>query len=250
MLVCFETLHKPIRLNYKSLFLANPRFNAFRCNGVTCNHYNTSTSTSTASASCHRQRSFDDTESQNYYNLNQYQPPVRYENIYEQIRDEPIYRNTNGARVYGRLNVIGHGIGRIERHLSSSCGNIDHYNLGGHYAVLGHSHFGTVGHIRLNTGSSISSTSTTNSSSVTSTISCNSSACSGGSGAIGSSLSANVHKDGSNNVKNSSSSFFSCLHGENTQSMGNIYKAAGNGGSSSVNSHLNMGSNNLSVNGK
>ena len=231
---------------------ANPRFNAFRCNGVTCNHFNTNTNTSSStSTSCHQQRSFDDTESQNYYNLNHYQPPVRYENIYEQIRDEPIYRNTNNgsARVYGRLNVIGHGIGRIERHLSSSCGNIDHYNLGGHYAVLGHSHFGTVGHIRLNTGTSISSTTTTKSSSVTSTISCNSTNCVGtNSGSSASSIS-NVQKDGSNNVKNSSSSFFSCLHGENTQSMSNIYKASSNGtaasSSSPVSGHLNMATNNL-----
>lgn len=99
----------------------------------------------------HRQRSFDDTESAHYNNF-------RYENIYEQIHEEPIYRNLSSSapsnaganRVYSRLGVIGHGIGRIERHLSSSCGNIDHYNLGGHYAVLGHSHLGTVGHIRLN----------------------------------------------------------------------------------------------------
>jgi len=56
---------------------------------------------------------------------------MRYENIYEQIRDEPLYRTTAANRVplYTRLDVLGHGIGRIERHLSSSCGNIDHYNL-------------------------------------------------------------------------------------------------------------------------
>lgn len=195
---------------------------------MTCNHYNTTTSSSSSSSSsCHRQRSFDDTESQNYYNLN-YQPSVRYENIYEQIHDEPIYRNTaNGvasaaARVYGRLNVIGHGIGRIERHLSSSCGNIDHYNLGGHYAVLGHSHFGTVGHIRLNTGS----TTTTNSSSITSTASCNGNNCGTTSSSAAAAAAAAVQRDG-NNVKNSASSFFSCLHGENTQSMSNIYRASG-----------------------
>lgn len=149
-----------------------------------------------------RQRSFDDTESHHYYNMN-YNPSLRYENIYEQIKDEPIYRNVNGgsARVYGRLNVIGHGIGRIERHLSSSCGNIDHYNLGGHYAVLGHSHFGTVGHIRLNTTSGLNGAPTT--------------------------VGLAPQKD--NNVKNSSSSFFSCLGGENSQSMNNIYRATGGG---------------------
>lgn len=31
------------------------------------------------------------------------------------------------GNTYGRLHVLGSGIGRIERHLSSSCGNIDHY---------------------------------------------------------------------------------------------------------------------------
>lgn len=137
----------------------------------------------------HRQRSFDDTESSYFNNF-------RYENIYEQIHEEPIYRNFSGsgvgpnARVCGRLGVIGHGIGRIERHLSSSCGNIDHYNLGGHYAVLGHSHLGTVGHIRLNAGTAPAGTSA---------------------------------KD-SNGIK--SLNFFSCLGRENSQSMNNIHRAA------------------------
>ncbi len=93
--------------------------------------------------------------------------------------------------MYGRLGlgVIGHGIGRIERHLSSSCGNIDHYNLGGHYAVLGHSHLGTVGHIRLNaTGAA-----------------------------------PNNSKDSSNTK---SLNFFSCLSRENSQSMTNIHREA------------------------
>lgn len=136
-----------------------------------------------------RVRSFDDTESYHYSNNNGY----RYENIYEQIHEEPVYRNINmssggaGARHYGRLDVIGHGIGRIERHLSSSCGNIDHYNLGGHYAVLGHSHLGTVGHIRLNAGNAPSNTRETG-------------------------------------VK--SMNFFSCLGRENSQSMNNIYRAS------------------------
>lgn len=135
----------------------------------------------------HRQRSFDDTESYHYNNF-------RYENIYEQIHEEPIYRNAssagqNSTRLYGRLGVIGHGIGRIERHLSSSCGNIDHYNLGGHYAVLGHSHLGTVGHIRLNA-----------------------------TGAV-----PNNSKDASNTK---SLNFFSCLSRENSQSMTNIHREA------------------------
>lgn len=142
----------------------------------------------------YRQRSFDDTESYHYAHGNGNYNGCRYENIYEQIHEEPIYRSFNGAgpstanndganRMYGRLDVIGHGIGRIERHLSSSCGNIDHYNLGSHYAVLGHSHLGTVGHIRLNAGHA------------------------------------------PNNAKETTpgkTSFFSCLGRENSQSMTNI----------------------------
>lgn len=141
----------------------------------------------------YRQRSFDDTESYHYaHNNNNF----RYENIYEQIHEEPAYRNvgmatnSNGARLYGRLDVIGHGIGRIERHLSSSCGNIDHYNLGGHYAVLGHSHLGTVGHIRLNATNAPSNTKET----------------------AGKGL-----------------NFFSCLGRENSQSMSNICRASTTG---------------------
>lgn len=137
----------------------------------------------------HRQRSFDDTESYHYANNSNH----RCENIYEQIHDEPVYRNVNingagsAARHYGRLDVIGHGIGRIERHLSSSCGNIDHYNLGGHYAVLGHSHLGTVGHIRLNAATAPNST----------------------------------RESGGKSLN-----LFSCLGRENSQSMNNIYRAS------------------------
>lgn len=141
----------------------------------------------------HRQRSFDDTESAHYNNF-------RYENIYEQIHEEPIYRNISSLapsnpanRVYSRLGVIGHGIGRIERHLSSSCGNIDHYNLGGHYAVLGHSHLGTVGHIRLNAESKAS-----------------------GNAKPGAKESGNGGK---------SLNLFSCISRENSQSLTNIHRA-------------------------
>lgn len=172
-----------------------------------------------SSSNCQRQRSFDDTESHNYYNFN-YQPSMRYENIYEQIRDEPIYRNTgSGARVYGRLDVIGHGIGRIERHLSSSCGNIDHYNLGGHYAVLGHSHFGTVGHIRLNTSTSVANAPIINSG-------CNAIPPATNATITATNVATGATQKDSNNVKNSTSSFFSCLQGENAQSMSNIYRAS------------------------
>lgn len=200
------------RRNFQmDLHAVNPRFNALRCNGIGCGH---------ANSHCQRPTIFDDAESQHYYNLYNYRTSsaIRFENVYEQIRDEPIYRNVNGNGMFGRLNVIGHGIGRIERHLSSSCGNIDHCNLGGHYAVLGHSHFGTMGHIRLNNnnlpaisnGCIQSTKSNTHNSSNTSS----------------STNSASMKEKEANNVKISSSSFFSCLHGESTQSMSNIYKAA------------------------
>lgn len=144
-----------------------------------------------------RQRSFDDTESYQYYRYQNQNNFAKYDNVYERVREEPAYQNTGsfGAAagpsnrgLIGRLDVIGHGVGRIERHLSSSCGNIDHYSLGGHYAVLGHSHLGTVGHIRLNQSNNNQ---------------------------------PNAGKDSSSvNVK----SFFSCLGGENSQSMNNISK--------------------------
>lgn len=123
------------------------------------------------------QRSFDDTESCYGYASGSNQGY----NMYERVggREEPLYQN---AGMYGRLDVIGHGIGRIERHLSSSCGNIDHYNVGGHYAVLSHSH---VGQMVMNSGAGASAASAQNS------------------------------RDG---VK----SFFSCLGGESTQSLSNI----------------------------
>lgn len=75
------------------------------------------------------------------------------ENIYETIEDirrqqrqlqqpeieEPLYldqpscSSTYGriGNAYGRIDIIGHGIGRIERHLSSSCGSIN----SNHYAI-------------------------------------------------------------------------------------------------------------------
>lgn len=160
----------------------------------------------------HRQRSFDDTESYHYANSNN---GYRCENIYEQIREEPAYRNVsiatdrNGGRIYGRLDVIGHGIGRIERHLSSSCGNIDHYNLGGHYAVLGHSHLGTVGHIRLNAGNAPN----------------------------------NPKETGGKSLN-----IFSCLGRENSQSMNNIYRASSANGGNSSSSNNNNNSNNGNIN--
>lgn len=120
------------------------------------------------------QRSFDDTESCYYGSNNGY-------NMYEHVRDEPLYQNTTNNPMYGRLDVIGHGIGRIERHLSSSCGNIDHYNVGGHYAVLSHSHINSM----MVNQNQISASSSQNS------------------------------RDG---VK----SLFSCLGGENSQSMNSI----------------------------
>ena len=129
------------------------------------------------------QRSFDDTESCYGYGSNQGYP------MYERVgaREEPLYQNSG---MYGRLDVIGHGIGRIERHLSSSCGNIDHYNVGGHYAVLSHSSH--VGQMVMNSSSTTSANSAQN------------------------------PRDG---VK----SFFSCLGGESTQSLSNINGGENNG---------------------
>lgn len=175
-------------------------------------------------STCPRQHSFDDTESAHYHQVVMGgaggSSTYRYENLYEQIREEPIYKNVpgnggaaSGSKVYGRLDVIGHGIGRIERHLSSSCGNIDHYNLGGHYAVMGHPppppHVnvpgtvgsGTGGHVRVNSKG-------------------------GGSGGevekgtVGASAAVGGNKDGT--VKSSYSSFFNCLSKENSQSMMNM----------------------------
>lgn len=77
---------------------------------------------------------------------------VAAENIYETVenlqqgpvfdrpQEYPIYNqndlpscSTYGriGNTYGRIDVLGHGIGRIERHLSSSCGSID----SNHYAM-------------------------------------------------------------------------------------------------------------------
>lgn len=94
--------------------------------------------------------------------------------------------NNSTNRMYGRLI---HGIGRIERHLSSSCGNLERLNLGGTYAILGHSHLGTVGHIRLNAANGSNNTKE-----------------------VGKSL-----------------NFFSCLGRENSQSMSNIYRDSPSG---------------------
>lgn len=183
---------------------------------------------------CPRQHSFDDTESAHYHQVQAPQPQFgataaaaamgnyggsgsgsyRYENLYEQIHEEPIYRNvsSSGSKVYGRLDVIGHGIGRIERHLSSSCGNIDHYNLGGHYAVMGHSHLGAVGHIRMNRNSGNN----------------NSGVVDGSQGTAAAAGSGTSAKDP--NVKSSYSSFFNCLSKENSQSMMNMEKSVGSMG--------------------
>lgn len=193
---------------YNTSSLSHPRNGAYDVPRHTRNYYSSNASTANrratldvnpnriryanANRAAFRQRSFDDTESYHYSRNNNF----RYENIYEQIREEPIYRNIsmnrdNAAnRLYGgRLDVIGHGIGRIERHLSSSCGNIDHYNINGTYAILGHSHLSTVGHVYA-----------------------------------------------SNNTKETagkSVNFFSCLGRENSQSMSNICRESSNGNNNS-----------------
>lgn len=86
----------------------------------------------------------------------QQQQQQQMENIYETVEDmraqmlheqQPVYNlndmpscsSTYGriGNVYGRIDVLGHGIGRIERHLSSSCGSIDsnHYAMEGLYGT-------------------------------------------------------------------------------------------------------------------
>lgn len=84
------------------------------------------------------------------------------ENIYETIEDIPRPDRSNPdpsipgpsapaaepnpaygriGNAYGRIDIIGHGIGRIERHLSSSCGSgIDssHYAIENLYGSLDH----------------------------------------------------------------------------------------------------------------
>ncbi|RZC35636.1 ring canal kelch -like [Asbolus verrucosus] len=59
-------------------------------------------------------------------------PPVDEQSPYDVNPDVPgcsTYGRIGNA--YGRIDIIGHGIGRIERHLSSSCGSINsnHYAL-------------------------------------------------------------------------------------------------------------------------
>lgn len=210
-----------------------------------------------------RQHSFDDTESAHYHqvlaatsnNSNNY---LRYENLYEQIHEEPIYRNvptaaSGGGKVYGRLDVIGHGIGRIERHLSSSCGNIDHYNLGGHYAVMGHSHLGAVGHIRFNAnqvagGAGRAATATEPGGAAAGALLGGTAGrgmgksggglvggASGGGGAV---LEGAAKETKEGNVKSSYSySFFNCLSKENSQSMMNMERMVASGGSSEAAVH-------------
>ncbi|KAG5676178.1 hypothetical protein PVAND_006027 [Polypedilum vanderplanki] len=139
------------------------------------------------------QRSFDDTESC-YYGSN-----ASY-NTYERIRDEPVYQNSAASNsMYQRLDVIGTGIGRIERHLSSSCGNIDHYNVGGHYAVVSHSHLNSVmmNQNQMNSGSS-------------------------------------------QNSREGVKSLFSCLGGENSQSMSSINDSETSQSQNSASSSIGM----------
>ncbi|KAJ8979858.1 hypothetical protein NQ317_016042 [Molorchus minor] len=57
--------------------------------------------------------------------------PEEEESIYDM--NQPSCSSTYGrfGNAYGRIDIIGHGIGRIERHLSSSCGSIN----SNHYAI-------------------------------------------------------------------------------------------------------------------
>lgn len=146
------------------------------------------------------QRNFDDTEScyygSNNGNNNNSNNNSYGTSMYERIRDEPVYQNS-ANNMYGRLDVIGHGIGRIERHLSSSCGNIDHYNVGGHYAVLSHSHLNSM--VMNQTGGPMASGS-------------------------------------AQNPREGVKSLFSCLGGENSQSMSSINDSDNSQNSASISS--------------
>lgn len=66
--------------------------------------------------------------------IHQPQPqPEQEDPIYDLNLDQPSCSSTYGriGNAYGRIDIIGHGIGRIERHLSSSCGSIN----SNHYAI-------------------------------------------------------------------------------------------------------------------
>lgn len=64
---------------------------------------------------------------------NPHQVVVVEEPPYEANSDQPSCSNSycRIGNAYGRMDIIGHGIGRIERHLSSSCGSIN----SNHYAI-------------------------------------------------------------------------------------------------------------------
>lgn len=55
--------------------------------------------------------------------------PIEYPNEIYNMPSCSTYGRIGNA--YGRIDIIGHGIGRIERHLSSSCGS----GIDNHYAV-------------------------------------------------------------------------------------------------------------------
>lgn len=109
----------------------------------------------------HRQTTYDDNSAAegavgydhapNYENIYETPGASNAENIYETVedvrqQDNPLYVlndmpgcSTYGriGNAYGRIDILGHGIGRIERHLSSSCGSIDsnHYAMEGLYGT-------------------------------------------------------------------------------------------------------------------
>ncbi|XP_060523189.1 ring canal kelch protein-like [Cylas formicarius] len=99
-------------------------------------------------------------------NSRQELPENIYETIEEVRRQQEMLRQANGGyppdvsepiydpnlpscststygrigNTYGRIDIIGHGIGRIERHLSSSCGSINnnHYTIESLYGTSDH----------------------------------------------------------------------------------------------------------------
>ncbi|KAL9706936.1 hypothetical protein quinque_010454 [Culex quinquefasciatus] len=88
-----------------------------------------------------RQRSFDDTESYQYYRYQNQNNFAKHDNVYERVREEPAYQNTgsfgtgagpSNRGLFGRLDVIGHGLSRLREHeyenvpVDSPSGRVDY----------------------------------------------------------------------------------------------------------------------------
>lgn len=76
---------------------------------------------------------YETIEDLRHQQIHQQPQPEQEDPIYDLNLDQPSCSSTYGriGNAYGRIDIIGHGIGRIERHLSSSCGSIN----SNHYAI-------------------------------------------------------------------------------------------------------------------